>query len=187
MIEVLKNSFTGKKNNWEIYKDCFKEISVDSKTILLREGEISKKLFVIKKGGLRMGFNNNGKDVTFQFFFENEPVASIDSFKKGTPSPCYIESIEPADLFVLKKEDYERMLKEIPMLREAVSELVFRRFEHYSKLFLSYIKNTPKGRYIELLENEPSLVQRVPQHYIASYLGITPVSLSRIRKKVAGK
>jgi CRP-like cAMP-binding protein len=184
MIRMLQNSFTAKRNNWEIYKDCFKEITVSSKTVLLKEGEVPKNIFFVKKGCLRLAFNKNGKDVTFQFFFENEPVASIESLKKGAPSPCYIESIEPAELYVLKKKDFERIVAEVPQIKEAMFDLIYRRFGHYSKLFLSYIKNTPKERYIELLQTEPRLIQRVPQHYIASYLGITPVSLSRIRKKV---
>lgn len=187
MIEKFKNSYTGKKSNWEIYKDCFKEISVNSKTILLKEGEIPKNIFFVKKGCLRLGFNKNGKDVTFQFFFENEPVASIESLKKGAPSHCFIESIEPTELYVLKKKDFERIVAEVPQMKEAMFDLIYKRFSHYSRLFLSYIKNTPKERYIELLQTEPRLIQRVPQHYIASYLGITPVSLSRIRKKVSVK
>ena len=172
---------------WEKYKDWFEEISVDSKTILLREGEIPKKVFFVKKGCLRLGFNNNGKDITFQFFFENEQVASIESLTKGTPSELYIESIEPTVLYVLKKKDFEKIIKETPEMKDVMIEILSRRFAHYSRLFLSYIKNTPKERYLELIEKEPRIIQRVPQHYIASYLGITPVSLSRIRKKLTAK
>lgn len=184
MINYLRNSFTGEINNWEIYKHCFTEKSVESKTVLLREGEIPNKFFFIKKGCLRLGLNNKGKDLTVQFFFENEPVASIESLKKGVPSPFYIESIEPTELYILKKKDFERILIEIPELKEGMQELLFKRLGFYSRLFLSFIKDTPKERYTELLKNSPHIIQRVPQHYIASYLGITPVSLSRIRKKI---
>jgi len=62
-------------------------------------------------------------------------------------------------------------------------KLVFQRFSIYSHLFLSRIKDTPQERYEDLLQNNPEIIKRVPQHYIASYLGITSVSLSRIRKR----
>jgi CRP-like cAMP-binding protein len=60
---------------------------------------------------------------------------------------------------------------------------MFQRFKNYSQLFLSQIKDTPRERYEELIINHPEIIKRVPQHYIASYLGITPISLSRIRNR----
>ena len=187
MINVLKGINAEGKNIWEIYKEFFKEASIDAKTVLLREGETPKNVYLVRKGCLRLGFTAKGKDFTFQFFFENEPVASIESLMKNEPSPFFIESIEPSELYILKKENFERIKSEVPEMKEAMHRLFERRLSHYSKLFLSFIKNTPLERYKELVQNEPRIIQRVPQHYIASYLGITPVSLSRIRKKVLVK
>ena len=175
------------KENYERYKDLFKEMKVKNKTILLREGEVSRKIFFIKEGCLRMAFNNKGKDITFQFFFENQAVASIESFMSEQPSQFTLESIEPSVLQVLQKEDFKKIGSEVPELKDILHELLFSRLERYSKLFLSFIKDTPEQRYLELLQNEPHIIQRVPQHYIASYLGITPVSLSRIRNKLLKK
>ena len=70
-----------------------------------------------------------------------------------------------------------------PSLRLLYEEKIIERFSFYQHLFLSRIKNTPQQRYEELLKEYPNIIQRVPQHYIASYLGITPVSLSRIRNR----
>jgi len=67
--------------------------------------------------------------------------------------------------------------------KEALNEIIFSRLTFYSRLFMSYIKNTPEERYKELLKTHPHIVKRIPQHYIASYLGITSVSLSRIRNR----
>jgi CRP-like cAMP-binding protein len=175
------------KENYEKYKYLFKEIRVKSKTILLREGEISRKIFFIKEGCLRMAFNNKGKDITFQFFFENQPVASIESFMSEQPSQFSLETIEQSIIKVLQKKDFEKIMREVPELKDALHELMFERLGRYSKLFLSFIKDTPELRYIDLLHSEPHILQRVPQHYIASYLGITPVSLSRIRNKLLKK
>jgi CRP-like cAMP-binding protein len=131
-----------------------------------------------------MWLNHEGKEITFQFFFENEMVASMESFRSGKPGMMNIETLEPSTLLVLSRKNFETILNEDPALKDFLMETAFRRFSHYSKLYLSFLKNNPVERYKELLRNQPRIIQRVPQHYIASYLGITPVSLSRIRNKI---
>ena len=142
-------------------------LSIPSKTVLLEEGKVADK----------------GKDITFQFFFEGDFVASFDSLYKGTPSLFSLESIEPSEVLFIKKGDFYRKIESNPSLRMLYEEKIIERFSFYQHLFLSRIKNTPQQRYEELLKEYPNIIQRVPQHYIASYLGITPVSLSRIRNR----
>ena len=155
------------------------ELSVPPKTILLEEGKVADRMYLIRKGCLRLFFNNEGRDITFQFFFEGDFVASFDSLYQRTPSLFSLESIEPAELSVMKREDFFRNLGQKPALRQIYEEKIIERFHVYQRLFLSRIKNTPQQRYEELLKEHPSIIQRIPQHYIASYLGITSVSLSR--------
>ena len=160
------------------------ELSVPPKTILLEEGKVADRMYLIRKGCLRLFFNNEGRDITFQFFFEGDFVASFDSLYQRTPSLFSLESIEPAELSVMKREDFFRNLGQKPALRQIYEEKIIERFHVYQRLFLSRIKNTPQQRYEELLKEHPSIIQRIPQHYIASYLGITSVSLSRIRNRL---
>lgn len=170
--------------NWESYRHLFREEQVPARTILLREGEVSRHAYYILQGSLRLWFNNNGKDVTFQFFFEQQGVSSFDSFRRGEPSLFNLETIEPSSLLVLMKENMEQLMEEVPGFREYVQESIYQRVGHYARLFLSRIKDTPRERYLSLLEEHPHIIRRVPQHYIASYLGITAVSLSRIRSQL---
>lgn len=158
-------------------------LSVPSKTILLEEGKVAEKLYLIRKGCMRLFFYQDGKDITFQFFFEGDFVASFDSLHKRTPSLFYLESIEPTELTAIKREDFYTLIDHDLSLRQLYEEKLIDRFHTYQRLFLSRIKNTPQQRYEELLKEYPHIIQRVPQHYIASYLGITPVSLSRIRNR----
>ena len=158
-------------------------LSVPSKAILLEEGKIAEKLYLIRKGCLRLFFYNEGKDITFQFFFEGDFVASFDSLYKRTPSLFYLESIEPTELTAIRREDFYNQINNNLSLRQLYEEKLIDRFHAYQQLFLSRVKNTPQQRYEELLKEYPNIIQRVPQHYIASYLGITPVSLSRIRNR----
>ena len=157
--------------------------TIPAKTTLLSEGEVSHNIYYIKKGALRMWFNKDGKDITFQFFFEGMAVSSIDSFFNASPSLFYIEAIEDSQVIAIDKASFEEHLASHPTLKDDLISLLTQRFQNYAQLFLSRIKDTPEERYRELLAKHPEIIQRVAQHYIASYLGITPVSLSRIRNR----
>lgn len=168
---------------WEKYRHLFKREEIPARTILLEEGQVSEKVFYIEKGCIRLSFNKDGKDITFQFFFEGEGVSSAESFRNDEPSLFAVETIEPCIIHTLSKPDYIRMVESSPLIRQQLEEQTFQRLMYFQKLFLSRIKNSPEERYRELLEKSPHVLQRVPQHYIASFLGITSVSLSRIRNR----
>ncbi len=168
---------------WDKLNHLFKRQEVPAKTTLLQEGQISGTMFFIEKGCLRTWVNNDGKEITTQFFFENAKVASIESFRTNQPSLYSIESLEPCILQTISQQDFQNALENFPELKKETEAHLFRRFLYSQKRFYSYLKNSPQKRYEELLEEHPQIIQRVPQHYIASYLGITPVSLSRIRNR----
>jgi CRP-like cAMP-binding protein len=187
MFEQFRDKFPLDDNQWADYVNCFKRIEVPAKTLLLKEGEVSKKMFLIEKGSIRAWFNNKVKDITTQFFFENNMVSSIESFRKSIPSPINLESIEPSILYWISKSDLNRIIdeiKEIPDLRDKFIDKIFDRTFDYIKYFISSIKDTPQERYLTLLKERPEIIKRVPQHYIASYLGISTVHLSRVKNKL---
>jgi CRP-like cAMP-binding protein len=179
----MKGSFRTNASEWKKFEPLFKRKEIPARTILLREGEVSKNGFYIEQGCLRLWFNNHGKDITFQFFFEGEGVSSVESFRKNLPSLFTIESIEPSVIQAISKKDFMAVVDSSPAIRQQLEEVTFQRMIFYQRLFLSRIKDSPEKRYRELLEKNPKLLLRVPQHYIASYLGITAVSLSRIRNR----
>lgn len=156
---------------------------IPAKTTLLYEGDVADNIYMIEKGLLRLWNNDDGKDITFQFFFENHVVASSESMYTGEPSIFSIESIEDTTVKVLAKKDFEKILNAHDEMREYFTQIMCRRFIDYTHYFLSRIKENPQDRYEELVAKQPEILKRVPQYYIASYLGITPVSLSRIRNK----
>jgi len=168
---------------WDKFKHLFKRQEIPAKTILLKEGVVSKKAYYIEQGCLRAWFNNNGRDITFQFFFEGEGVSSIESFMTKQPSLFTIESIERCVIHSISKNDFSTIIDTSPIIKQQFEEQILQRLIFYQKLFLSRIKDNPEKRYLELLKTNPKILQRVPQHYIASFLGITSVSLSRIRNR----
>lgn len=183
MIDELINKIKEDEGNWNKFRQIFVERKIEPRTVLLREGEIANYLHFIKQGCLRMWFNKDGKDITFQFFFEKQAVASIDSLLTKQPSIFTIESIEPTTIISVRKSDFEELFSVYPELKKEFQLMTFRRFRNYTQLFLSRIKDTPKERYDDLIKKNPEIIKRIPQHYIASFLGVTPVSLSRIRNK----
>ncbi|HEY4195179.1 MAG TPA: Crp/Fnr family transcriptional regulator [Mucilaginibacter sp.] len=188
MFEQFKERFPLPKNKWDEYEQYYRRIEVPAKTVMLKEGEVSQKAFVIEKGCLRAWFNNNGKDITFQFAFENEIFSGAESFRKNIPSFFTVETIEPSILHWIHKRDFEKVMtdiNQIPVMKDNMLDIVFERQYHYMKHFLSFIRDTPEQRYLNLLKEKPHIVRRVPQQYIATYLGITPVSLSRIRNRLS--
>ncbi len=168
---------------WQKFTHLFKREEVVAKTILLKEGEIAKQIYFIEKGCFRLSFNHDGKDITFQFFFEGEGISSAESFRYNQPSLYSIESLAPSILHSLSKRDYFEIIETSPIIKQEIEEQTIQRLLYVEKLFLSRIKNSPEERYKELVEQYPQILHRVPQHYIASFLGITSVSLSRIRNR----
>lgn len=188
MCDQFRQQFPFGDQRREHYASRFHRLEVPARTVLLEEGEIAKKMFFIEKGCIRVWFNNNGKDMTFQFFFEHDPVSSIESFRKGIPSPVIIETIEPCVLRWAHKEDFDNMMAEAaedPTYRQQMIDGIFERTFDYMKHFVSFIKDTPTQRYLNLIAERPEIVKRVPQHYIASFLGVSTVHLSRIKSKLA--
>src|SRR5262245_19731069 len=99
MFEQLQKTYKGLKDRSDEYKNYFHRIEVPSGSVLIREGEIAKKAYLIEKGCIRAWINNNGRDITFQFYFEQEMVSSGESLRKNIPSFFTLETIEPCTLY----------------------------------------------------------------------------------------
>lgn len=159
------------------------KITVPARTIVLHEGDKSQYLYFVVSGCLRMWTNHNGNEITTQFFFEGKAVASMESLLTGQPSDFSMGTIEECILYVMPKELFLELIEKDKVFGKWFNDLILGRFFYYSKHLLSYLKNKPQERYNALLLKHPEIFLRIPQHYIASYLGITSVSLSRIRNR----
>lgn len=172
------------------YLEFQERLEVPAKTILLEEGKVSGHYIFVAKGCIRAALNNNGDDKTVQFFFENEGLTSLESFLKNTPSLFTVETIEPSIIYMLPKKYVTALLDDLshePRFLKMILGFLAERQLHYMHEFVSFIKDTAEQRYQNMLIDRPHIIQRVPQHYIASYLGITRVHLSRIKSALARK
>ena len=131
-----------------------------------------------------------GKGDHAAVLFENNMVSSIESFRKKFPSPLFIETIEPSVLWWIQKKDFDHIvdeISEVKALREQLINALFERTFGHMQHFFSFMKDSPAQRYLNLIEEKPAILQRIPQHYIASYLGISAVHLSRIKNSQTRK
>lgn len=168
---------------WNAIKDHSAKVDLPKKITIVEEGTVCDTVYFVDSGCVRSWFNQDGKDVSFQFFMEGSIVSACDSLLFNEPSPFYYETLLPTTLYSMPISEFKRLVSASPELTQASFQLISERLKHYQRLFLSRIKNTPEERYKELLETYPEIIQNIPQHYVASYLGITSVSLSRIRNR----
>jgi len=188
MFLHFKNKFPQLNTYWDKYLPLLERKELPAKTILLEEAKRSRHYIFIEKGCVRAFFHDNGTDKTVQFLFEQEGLTSLDSFINNTPSRFTIETIEPSVIYLLPKKQVLQLIDELskePGFMQLLLQISATRQTHYINEFVSFIRDTPEQRYQNLLTHKPHIIRRVPQHYIASYLGISTVHLSRIKNKLA--
>ncbi|ASK28873.1 hypothetical protein CEY12_01560 [Chryseobacterium sp. T16E-39] len=168
LIEILFKS--GKVENYK------------PKTVIIEEGVVSKKFYYLKKGILRGWTNYDGKEITFQFLFEDHIFCSSESFFYNRPSSYTVETVEACTLLSIEKTVIDQLSENNEFLN-LFNKYLIGRVNDYQRLLISQIQDKPEVRYKKLFEENPEIILRIPQHLVASYLGITPVSLSRIRNR----
>jgi CRP-like cAMP-binding protein len=158
---------------------------VSARTILLFDGDIATKLFLVLDGCLRSYFiKEDGVEITSQFFVEGQVVLSFESAMTGMPSRRFIDAVEDSILGIIQMKNLENLMREYSPVRDHFNRILVSRLIFYMNQHASFVLDSPEKRYKRLLQENPELVSRLPKHYIASYLGITPVSLSRIRTRL---
>ncbi|NBA84802.1 cyclic nucleotide-binding domain-containing protein [Emticicia sp. CRIBPO] len=156
-------------------------------TILLREGEVSTRCYFNLKGLVRQYYLVDGEEKTTAFFAEEQAVNSFESASQRIPSKHYLACVEDCTLVVGDLSTETDFLERFPRLEILVRMMVDQDFGKQQEMLASYIITSPEERYLKLLESPYNLIQRVPQYQLAGYLGITPESLSRIRKRILVK
>ena len=156
-------------------------------TVLLREGEVSKECYSVLSGCVREYYMVDGEEKTTAFFTEGQAVNSFTSFTNNTASKHYLVCAEDCILTIGNEQLEEEMCQRIPRLESIIRQEVEKASGRAQDDFAFFITSSPEERYLKLLDTRPHILQRMPQHQIASYLGIKPESLSRIRKRIFSK
>lgn len=150
--------------------------------MLHREGSICNHLFIVEKGVVRSFYYKDGKDITAHFEIENGLITAIDSFIQRKSSRYNIELLEDSEIGFIAYEDIENLIIEKPHYEKYRRLQIEQNYIELAERIENLVFNTAKERYAKLISTHPSLLQRVNLNHIASFLGITQETLSRIRK-----
>jgi CRP-like cAMP-binding protein len=182
--EVLKSFSAMPEDRVSELASVMREMDLNKGEILLREGQVCKQFYFILKGYMRSFRRNNGKEVNVKFYFEDDFASDFESFRSEKPSKLYLVVMEKASVLCGTKTEVK------PLLESDISfySFVFRFFQsHYfeeTEHSDSFKLMSPEERYKLLVKHKPHYVQRIPLTHLASYLGISRETLSRIRKKI---
>lgn len=172
----------------EVCSTFYEIKEVKKNEIILREGEISDSTFFVEKGLLRMySIDKAGKEHVIQFAPENWIISDTTSQLLNEKSRFYIEAIEDSVIVVTKEGFFENLSKIYPHVAEKNQRLMFNHIKNLQNRVNALISTTAEERYMDFLTRYPNLMLRAPQWMVASYLGIAPESLSRVRKELAKK
>lgn len=195
MHEVLKQYIESKtglqisKQEMEAIKLAYMPKHLRRRQYLLQEGDVCKYSAFIAKGAMRQySVDEKGMEHVINLGIENWWMSDRESFIMLTPSKFNIEAVEDCDLLLITKEaDIELRAKNIPAITELFRLLDQKHFIATERRMHAAITLTAEEKYLNLLHTRPEFLQRFPQHMIASYLGISPETLSRVRNQVASK
>lgn len=156
-------------------------------TNLLKEGQIAKDAFLVIKGCLRKYSIEDGEEKTSAFYTEFQSAVNFDSISNSRPSKYYFTCTEDTTVAILNSEKESTLYKKFPRFAEVCRVEMEKMLGASQEEMSSFINSTPKERYLNVLKNRPDLIQRIPQYQLASYLGVKPETLSRIRKRISLK
>ena len=192
MFDQIRKHIAGRvqftEDEFNLAATFFVPKKIRRRQFLLQAGDVCKSLAFVSNGCLRSySVDNKGEEHIVQFAIEDWWISDMKSFLTNQPSTYNIDALEDSELLLIDKVSQDKLCCAIP------------KFEHYFRILLEsnssaaqlrisdFISSSAEDRYLNFLKTYPKLVQRVPQSQIASYLGITPQSLSRIRKELSEK
>lgn len=165
------------------FRNFFDEQKIKKKNHLYTSGEVCKYMYFVEKGLLRNYYlNEKGEDITIQFGFEEHWVGDLYSFFSGDNTNMNVEALEDTDYLFIGRDDFEKALLNIPKLERFFRILIQKAYVISQQRIARTYSEDAKTRYDRLVKQYPDIINRVPQYHIASFLGIKPQSLSRIRK-----
>jgi len=185
--EYLERYITFSQEEWDVFVQHLTFSKLKKKQHFVTADAVCNKFGFLVSGAVRYYHLINGDDITSYFSFEQEFTSSYKSFVTQTPTITYIQALEETLLINTSYQAMQQMLAH-PLLAYKIERFGRLIAEHYLCCYedrmASFITQSPEERYLQLLQTGKDILQRMPQHYIAHYLGITPVSLSRIRKRI---
>jgi len=180
-VNITEEEFT-------LAKTYFVSKKIRKRQYLLQERDVCKSLAFVSNGALRCySTNDKAEEHIIQFALEGWWISDLQSFLTGNPAANNIDAIEDSELLLIEKKSYEILCNTIPRCEQYFRILLEKTNSASLRRISDLIGTLAEDRYLKFIDTYPEIVQRIPQNQIASYLGITPQSLSRIRKELSIK
>ena len=166
----------------------FSPRKVRKRHFLLQEGSVCKHLAFVNSGCLRAySIDHKGEEHIIQFAIEDWWISDLNSFLTGSPATYNIDAIQNSEVLLLEKSDRDHLLESVPKMERFFRLLQEANYVSTHRRINDSLSASAEERYLAFITTYPALIEQIPQNHIASYLGITPQSLSRIRKELSYK
>ena len=185
IIQSIKSIVALNEDEERAFANILTTKQFKKKEFLLQEGKICSNVSFVNSGCMRLFYNVEGVENTIQFFFGDSWYTDYASFLTGQPTIENMQALEPCEVVQFKKDDLYKLFNQFPVFEKVGRVMAENAFLSLSRLNQMLTNEEPQQRYLNLMKQRPDVVERIPQHYIASYLGVKPESLSRIRKRIS--
>lgn len=179
----IQRVFRASEEELQALESVMQVVQLDKNEFLLKEGEVCRSIGFLESGSMRLFYESSDKEVCNDFFFENSLIGSVASFLSETPSIVNIAAIEPCELLLWNQADAMELVAKYPALKKLAEVIVQEQFIRAERREADLLRNSPEERFKKLLEVHPKIFKRIPLRYVASYLAITPETLSRYRTR----
>jgi CRP-like cAMP-binding protein len=183
--EYLETNFGISQNDWTIFSSKLSYKTFPKKHVLLKLGQVEDYLYFLENGILRFYIPKIENDITFNFAFENIFTSGYSSFITRQPSVYQIETLTPAAIWRISFHDLQFIYDNTQIGNTTGRKASEMLFMEKSKRELSLLNESPEERYLNLFSEQPHLIKLIPLKHNASYIGVTPQALSRIRKRIS--
>lgn len=182
--KFIDNIYPMNQTDWEFFSSKLIQTSLKKNSTLTKMGETENYLSFISEGIVRYFIPHEEDELTFGFLFKNEFVTAYDSFITQSPSEYQIETLTDTKLWRISYQNLMMVYDQTESGNAIGRRMAENMFLIKSKREIAFLRMTAEERYLELFHNRPKLVKYIPLKYIASYIGVTPQALSRIRKRI---
>lgn len=185
LTAYIRDRITVNDQDLQLILSHYKPLSLAKNEMLLSEGELSRRMFFVVKGCLRVYFiKEDGSEVTRRIVFENAFSTTLVSFITRQPSMEFTQAVEPTSLLYISREDFYTLLEAVPVWEKFYRQYLEYAYVNNTNRLMSFITLDAAEKYRQLLEENPGIVRRLPNRIVASYLNISPETLSRLKSKV---
>ena len=172
------------KKDLKKFLSKFEPVSLKKGDYFIREGQISRKVGFIVKGCMLCSYNKDGNEFIDEFSLDNEFISDYNSFLTNSPADKDVKCLEDTELMVIGYDEMQELYTLNPVFEKVGRLMAEALFINWQQKAKSLMLDDAEARYLKLISRRPDLPHRVPQYLIASYLGVKPETLSRIRKKI---